>query len=523
MQTSLLSYLMQQAPLLGMKTIEQIYLVLVSVVIALIIGIPLGIFTARYKSIKTFILRTVSTLWTIPSLALLAFFIPFFGIGFKPAIITLAIYALLPILRNTVAGIENIPAENVEIARGMGFTNWQRLWMVEVPLAMPVIMSGIRTAVSITVGVATLAAFIGAGGLGDFINQGLALNDTRLILLGAIPAALLALIFDFIIARIEAFIWGKRNITMKQRKKRVRFLGVLLVILSLGFFLVWHYYINPSYAKVVRIGTKNFTEQFVLGELMAQMIENHTDIHVERKFNLGSTAICQQAMLNGSIDMYPEYTGTAYLLVLHKKLPKNSANMPEKIYTDVKQDYAKQFHIIWLAPFGFNNTEALVLKQKLAAAYNLNTISNLVAIAPRLIVAGPAELLERPDGLKGLRKAYGLKFKSIRQMDPGLMYKALESNAVDVLAGFSTDGRIIQYHLKVLIDNKHFYPPYYAAPLIRAATLKKYPQIAKALAPLANAINDKTMQQLNYQVDVLKRSPAQVAHAFLLQRGLIKD
>ena len=194
-------FIQSKQSVLFTKVIEQIDLVFWAVCIALIIGVPLGIVVYRRAKLKNITLQFASIMWTIPSLALFAFFIPFFGIGITPAIIVLSIYAILPILRNTVTGLDGVPEASVEAARGLGFTRIQRLMMVELPLAMPVIVAGIRTAVSISVGVATLAAFIGAGGLGDFINQGLALNNTRLILLGAIPAALLALILDFIIGR----------------------------------------------------------------------------------------------------------------------------------------------------------------------------------------------------------------------------------------------------------------------------------------------------------------------------------
>lgn len=518
LDTSTWQFICAHLPELMVKTREQLYLVFASMAFAIVIGLPIGIIATRMPRIKSTVLMISALLWTIPSLALLAFLIPFMGIGVKPAIVALTVYALLPIIRGTITGLDSVPDNSIEAARGLGFKKLQQLTIIELPLAMPIIINGIRTATVICVGIATLAAFIGAGGLGDFINRGLAVNSSDLILLGAIPAAILALIFDFLIAQLE------RRLLYWQTDSRIGWPQKILVIASILIVFVPFINLADTFSQPVKSGrvviaSKNFTEQFILGELMAQMIEAKTNLQVVRKFNLGSTAICQAAMEKGDVDIYPEYTGTAYLTVLHKNYKKMTE---QQLYRQVKQAYQKQYAITWLESFGFENSQSLAVSQQLSDQHQLQTISQLVSIAPRLIVGAPAEFIVRPDAMPGLQKAYGLRFKSIKAMDPGLMYKALENNEVNVIMAFTTDGRIPAYHLVVLKDDKHFFPPYYAAPLIRDAVLKKYPQIAKALAPLLGTLDNKTLQELNYQVDLKQRSVASVAKAFLKSRKLIK-
>lgn len=505
-----MQFLLTHLHALEIKTLQQIYLVGISTGSAIVIGVLLGILISRIAKLKNIVLGIANVLQTIPSLALLGFLLPVFGIGAKPAICALTLYALLPIIRNTIVGLENVPASSLEAARALGFTDLQKLYLVELPLAMPVIVAGIRTAAVISVGIATIAAFIGAGGLGDFIFAGLALNNSALILLGAVPAAIMALIVDFVIGRVERYLLSRRK-KSRSYKKYLTYCCIL-VLLFFGFF--------TSVAKqdTVVIASKNFTEQFILSEIMAQMIEAKTHLKVIRKFNLGTTAICHQAMLRGDIDIYPEYTGTAYLLVLKKPYHNIKA---EQLYNIVKKNYQKKYHIIWLKPYGFNNTQTVAVRQQFAKLMRLKTIEDLAHIKTPLIIGAPAEFLKRPDGFVGLQKKYSLNFAEIRALDPDLMYQAINQKQVNVIPAFSTDGRILAYHLIILQDNKHLYPSYYAAPLIRAATLKKHPEIAKALQPLAGIINNKIMQKLNYEVNVEKQSPANVVHNFLVAAKVI--
>ena len=269
--------------------------------------------------------------------------------------------------------------------------------------------------------------------------------------------------------------------------------------------------------KTVTIGSKNFTEQLIIGELMAQMIEARTDLSVKRKFNLGGTMICHNALTQGGIDLYAEYTGTALTAILKETVISD----PDKAYDVVSAEYKEKFECEWQKPFGFNNTYAITVRGSFATEKNLKSISDLAKIAGSLTAGFTAEFMEREDGYPGLKGTYGIALGDTRDMEPSLMYKAIASEDVDVICAFATDGRIASYNLKMLEDDKGFFPPYYAAPVVRNSTLKQYPELRDALAPLAGLLDDETMQKLNFEVDDKKREPADVARDFLVQRKLL--
>ena len=506
---------LEKAPELWIKILEHLMLTGVSTGGAVLIGLPLGIWITRNAGLRGVVLGVSGVFQTIPSLAMLAFLLPFLGIGVKPALVALTLYAILPIVRNTYTGLSEISPEVIEAANGLGFTERQRLWMVEMPLALPIMVAGIRTATVIGVGIATLSAFIGAGGLGDFINRGLALNNNGLVLLGAIPAAILALVLDFSIGIVETLLRPGRLTGPTKRRA-----GIFLAILA-GFSLVVFLFfsgqegsqrtLSPDQRRPLRIGTKNFTEQLLLGELLAQQIESAAGVKVDRRFNLGGTILCHQALVNGEIDLYPEYTGTALTAVLGKE----KVTDPQACLEAVARSYRKRFSCEWLAPFGFNSTYTITARSRDAAREGWKKISDLAQKAHTLRAGFTAEFSERPDGYPGLRQAYGFTFGKVFDLDPGLMYKAVARGQVDVICAFSTDGRIKAYDLAVLKDDKSFFPPYYAAPVVRLDALELYPELRDALAPLSGAIPDTVMQRLNFEVDEKGRSPEEVARAFL--------
>jgi glycine betaine/choline ABC-type transport system substrate-binding protein len=269
--------------------------------------------------------------------------------------------------------------------------------------------------------------------------------------------------------------------------------------------------------KKVAIGSKGFTEQLIVAEMAAALLEND-GYKVERNLNLSTTQICHESLTKGSIDMYIEYTGTGLLSVLN--LPPQPE--PQAVYDTVKKEYASRFKLNWLQPWGFNDTYALVMKKDKAEQLGIKKISDLQSKASGLVLGSGAEFFSRPDGLPGLRTAYGITFKEDRGMDPGIMYQAVAGNQVDLIAGFSTDGRIPTLGLVVLEDDKKFFPPYFAAPIVRQDTLDKNAGMADLLNKLAGKIDDQTMANLNAQVDQDKKEPADVAKAFLRQQGLIK-
>lgn len=374
-QQSLWSFMLQQSDKLLEQTLAHIGLTFISLFLSILIGIPAGIWISKQKQWSGPVLAIAGILQTIPSIALLGFMIPLLGIGAKPAIVALMLYAFLPIIRNTYTGISGVNDAVTDAAKGMGMTSSQILFKVELPLAMPVILAGIRTATVINVGVATLAAYIAAGGLGEFIFGGIALNNTNMILAGAIPAALLAIIFDFLLARLQ-------HINIQKTKKALIIIPFLLIGLS-------SFYLLP-------------------------------------------------AALNG-----------------------------------------------------------------------------------RMLAGFTPEFMGRSDGYLGLKDKYGLKMRTVVISD-AVMYKAAYEKQLDVISGYSTDGRLKAYGLVVLKDDKIIFPPYYAAPIVRQEVLQKYPEVESALNILAGRINDSIMTDLNYKVDYLKYSPEKAAKDFLIEQKLYK-
>jgi|SRR5680860_43596 len=292
--------------------------------------------------------------------------------------------------------------------------------------------------------------------------------------------------------------------------------GILAVLLIMALSLVGCSATDKGGDTVI-IGGKNFTEQSILVYLMAGVVEAKTDLKVETKPWLGGTMVASKALDAGELDIYAEYTGTA----LTVQLEQPPMNDPDAVYDKVSKAYEKDKNITWLKPFGFNNTYTLTMLKSEATKLGIETFSDLVKEAPNLSMASEPEFLEREDGYKGLQKTYGINFKKVSAMDAGLMYGAVKDGKADVCPAYATDGRIVAFDLKVLKDDKQFFPPYYAAPIIRDDTLKKHPELKDALNSLAGKLDDLTMQKLNASVDVDKKSAENVANEWLKAQGLI--
>ena len=265
------------------------------------------------------------------------------------------------------------------------------------------------------------------------------------------------------------------------------------------------------------IGSKNFSENVVLGELVAQHIEARTDLTVDRRLSLGGTFICHQAMLSGDLDIYPEYTGTALTAILRKPVMQD----PEAVFEEVAAAYEQDFGIRWLKPFGFNNTYAMVVRAEDAERDGLRTISDFARLAPQRTIGFSFEFAERQDGYQGFIKTYGLRFaQEPKTVDLGLIYRALRDGAIDLGVGNSTDGLISALNLRVLEDDRRYFPPYDAAPLVRAATLEKHPELADVINELGGLFTDEEMQEVNYQVDGEHQPVAEVARKMRAAKGL---
>lgn len=503
-------------------TIQHIELTIISLFIVVLIAVPTGIFITRNQKLASIVINIANIFQTIPSLALLGFMIPFLGIGPLPAIVALVIYGLLPIIRNTYIGITSVAPAIIDAGIGMGMTNKQILLKIELPLSMPVIMGGIRTATVLMIGVATLATLVGAGGLGDLIFRGIATANQELILAGAIPAALLAIVADFLLKKVETKL---QTYTTNQTEKieKTGFFAKIekpLVVCSILALLVAgiiSFSSNFGSNKVVIAG-KNFTEQDILVHLMAYTIEGNTDLKVETKPYLGSTSIVAQAMDKGEVDIYAEYTGTALVSLMNQPAEPD----PIKSFNIVSDYYQNQKNIIWLKPFGFSNTYTITVRADEADRLGLKKISDLKNHASSMKLVCTHEFAERSDGYAGLSDAYGIQFEDVKSLDPGLIYAAVKDENADACDAFSTDGRIIAFNLRSLQDDMKFFPDYSCAPLVRKEILDKYPEIAIALEKLEGKLDVKTMQILNAKVDLEKQDAKKVALEWLKTNNIVK-
>ncbi len=487
-------------------TREHVLLVLVSTGAAVVIGVPLGVLLTRSKALRAPVLGFANIMQTVPSLALFGLLIPIpfiGGIGARTAIIALALYALLPVIRNTVTGILGIDPTLREAATAMGMTGWQRLRMVELPLAMPVILTGIRVAVVISVGVATVAAAVGAGGLGTYIFRGLRQNDNNLLLAGAIASAVLALLGDVALGQIgKTYEIGARR-SVSRKLVGLAFAGALIaIVLSILLPGVGSGIGDRGQDKVI-VGSKDFTESIILAEILAQVLEQK-GITVERRFELGGN-IPHDSLLSGQIDVYPEYTGTAYTVILnHPPLTD-----PKAVYDQTKAEYAEKFRLGLSPPIGFANDFAILVRGQVARENRLKTISDAVPLAKNWQAGFGQDFMSRADGYPGFAKAYEFNFvKQPREMDLSLTYRALQTGELDIIAGNSTDGLISSLDLFQLEDDRHYFPPYQAVFVGRS---DKLGVLSDAFRRLNNAISTEEMRRLNYEVDGKKRTPRDVA------------
>lgn len=508
--------------------IEHIQLTFIAVGCSILVGVPLGILISYVKPLSKPVLGIANIVQAIPSLALLGLSIPLLGIGELPSIVMVVIYSLLPIVKNTFIGLENIDPLTLEAARGIGLTKTQRLFKIQIPIALPVIMAGIRISAVTAVGLMTMAAFIGAGGLGYLIFSGIRTVSNAQILAGAIPACLLALLVDWLIGMIEKLVTpvslqkeyqGSYEQLLKSRKRKKVILGAFAVAIAgiLAFNTIGGVIGNKSGEKIV-IASKDYTEQIVLMNLYADVIEDKTDLQVVRKENLGGTQVCVSAMEKEEIDMYIDYTGTQFMSILKH----DTNNDTDEVYEICKKEMKEQYGFDILGQTTYNNTYVLAMKKELADKYNIKTTSDLKAYAPELVTGTTLEFLNRKDGYNKLCEYYGLNFKGNKGMDSAARYTALENDEVNVIDAFATDGLLKKFDLQLLEDDKSFFPPYHAIPTLRDGILDKYPELEEICNELSVKLTNEVMQELNYQVDEKGEKPEDVAHNWLVKENIIK-
>lgn len=489
---------------LGTAFVEHIQLSMIALLIAIVIAVPLGIFLTNHKKIASPIIQVTAVFQTIPSLAILGLLIPLVGIGTVPAIIALVVYALLPILRNTYTGLSEINPALLEAADAMGMNRQRKLMKVQLPLAMPIIIAGIRTAMVMIIGTATIAALIGAGGLGSLILLGIDRGNNTLILLGAIPSALLAILFD-------GFIGLLQRISVKKSALILGATALAMISLILMPFLLE----EDDLTAAGKLGT----EPEILMNIYKLLIEEHSDLTVAVEPNFGKTTFVFNALRSGQVDLYPEFTGT----VLSTFLNEDLANLDEEtVYQQAKDGLATEYDLALLEPMDFNNTYVLAVTKELAEEYELETISDLAGITNDIQAGFTLEFSDRQDGYLGIQEVYGISFPNLSTMEPQLRYEAIANGEINLIDAYSTDSELARHELVVLEDDLRLFPPYQGAPLLRQETLTEYPELAGILNQLAGLITDDEMREMNYQVDVGEETPEEVARQYLMEAGLLE-
>ena len=467
---------------------------LTALALGLAISLPLALVSVRRPTLRNTLLGIASVVQTIPGLALLALFYPlllglaalterlfgasFSALGFLPSVLALALYSMLPVLRNTVAGLDGVDADVKQAALGVGMTERQSLFMVELPLALPVIMAGVRTAAVWVIGTATLSTPIGQTSLGNYIFTGLQTQNWVFVLFGCVAAAVLALAVDQLLALVE------RGLAARSRTH--------IAAGALGLALVMTAALAPGLSRPAAtyvIGTKTFTEQYVLASLIEQWL-GAAGLTARRREGLGSSVIFD-ALRTGEIDVYVDYSGTIWANQLRRSDVKPRAEVLAAISAALRERHG----IVMLGPLGFENAYALAMAGDRAQALGVRSIAELARHAPQLSIAGDYEFFARPEW-EAIRKAYGLAFREQRQMQPEFMYGATAAGEVDVISAYTSDGRIALHNLTLLDDPKHVIPPYDAILLISARHADDK-ALRGALQPLIDAIDVGMMQEAN--------------------------
>lgn len=482
----------------------------IAIASALILGLAIGIFISEHQKGSKFILSFVNFLYTIPSISLLGFLIPLSGIGNTTAVIALTIYALLPMVRNTHTGLTNVDEKIVEAARGMGSTPNQILWKVKLPLALPVIVSGIRSMTTMTIALGGIASFIGAGGLGVALYRGITTNNPAMTMAGSLLIAVLAITLDLILSLVE------KSTQAKYRKQKKRNLVTAAVASAIVALLILSSLQFASANIIIKVATKPMTEQYIIGNMLKIMIQQDSNLEVELTTGVGGgTSNIHPAMVKGEFDLYPEYTGTGWNMVL-----KNGGVYNETLFAELEKGY-EDLGLLWKGMYGFNNTFGIAVTQEVADEYNLKTFSDLAKVSDQLSFGASYDFFEREDGFNALKLVYGMNFASTKDMDIGLTYQAIKERQLDAMIVFTTDGQLASSGVVVLEDDKGLYPSYLCGNVIRSETLLKHPELVEVLLKFENLISDADMSVMNNKVESMGMQPEAAAAEFLSEKGLL--
>lgn len=475
-------------------------LALTALAVGLIISVPLGIAVSRRPKLGEWALGFASVVQTIPSLALLALMVPLLGgmIGFMPAFLAMTLYSILPILANTIIGIRGVDLTLIEAACGVGMSKRQMLFRVQLPLASPVIISGIRTATVLVVGTATLATPVGETTLGNYIFQGLNTRDNVAIVFGCVFAALLALVLDQLVRLLE-------QAARRRSRARAAVAVVGLVVVILGcLYAPLSRLLNPP-PNLVIVGSADYTEQHILTEVLKGRLER-SGFSVDQRRGMGES-IEWMSLCSGHIDCYVDYSGNIWATVMKRTDPPADRDAAMK---EIEAYLRVEHGVLCLGGLGFENAYALAMPRRRADELKIATIDDLRRYSSQWKIGGDLQFFGRPEWVK-VRDSYGLQFPRdrIKPMDPDLMYPALTSGELDVICAYTSDGRIKADDLVVLADPRHAFPPYDAILMVSAKAARR-PGFVEALRPLVQAIDVETMREANGAVAVQKRRPRQV-------------
>ncbi|MDG2039299.1 MAG: ABC transporter permease/substrate-binding protein [Ilumatobacter sp.] len=499
----------EQLALLPEYLSAHVQLTLLALLCSAALSLPLGIAVTRIRWLEQPVLGLASVIQTIPSLALLAVMVPLLAsmrlqsIGFLPAFIGLTLYGVLPILRNTVTGIAGVDPALREAARGVGMTPRQQLWRVELPLALPVIIAGLRTATVWTVGIATLSTPIGATSLGNYIFTGLQTRNYTAVLVGCVASAGLAMVLDGLVRTVEVGLQTRRR----------SLVGAAATVTAALYLYTAVALAAPLFSDTTRpvmVGAKGFTEQYILAALLDQWVERETGRPAAQMQSLGST-VAFDALAAGDIDIYVDYSGTLWAHLMNQATVGGDR---ASVLAEVRAFLGEQHGIEVAATLGFENAYAVAARTADAETLGLTQISDLIPIGPTLSMGGDFEFFSRPEWTS-IRDTYGLTLSNQRTMDAALMYEAIAEGAVDLISAYTTDGRIAAYDLRVLEDDRDAIPPYDAVVLVGPRLVREWPDVLTALRQLDAAIDAETMRTMNLQVDVEGADPTKVATTFI--------
>jgi osmoprotectant transport system permease protein len=499
----------EQLALLPGYLTAHLQLTLFALLAGVAVSIPAGIAITRSRRLERPVLGVASVIQTVPSLALLAVMVPALSslglrsIGFLPAFIGLTLYSVLPVLRNTVTGLAGLDQALKEAARGVGMTSRQQLWRVELPLALPVILAGLRTSTVWTVGMATLSTPVGAPSLGNYIFAGLQTRNLTAVLVGCVAAAALALVLDGLVRALGGAVLARK------RSSLVAILAVFGVLYAHATLAFVTSVTRTGPARIV-VGAKTFTEQYILAAILSKTIANATGTQVDVASSLGST-VAFDALRAGDIDAYVDYTGTIWATIMRRDA---SSVDRDTVLREVGRYLKGEHGIEVVGALGFENAYAMAMRRSHAADLRVRSLTDLARYASRLAVGGDYEFFQRPEW-RAIQDRYGLQFREQRSMDPSLMYQAVANSQVDLIGAFSTDGRIAALDLVLLEDERHAIPPYDAVILAGARLVREHSDAIAALRGLSGTIDADRMRRMNLAVDQDGQSPETVAAGFV--------